>query len=374
MIRIEPTTGKDKNTENLSTMSRFIKYLVLIKFVPIQHDQENSKPIFKLFSLTTLAYIMIFLGVPSISALFDRIFFKEVHQLLLEMIRNANIIDKISIIGFSLVNIITCPICPLLLAKAIPSIPLLTMDRDLKWPKNGLGFVISSILIFFGYWVAQVSLMLDATEGKNVKKSSLIFSSTLQMTQVFVLACFWVIPPLIFSSWIDKLIWLCNKKSSSNILQHTKFCLNLFSDIKNGFGVFFLYVFGVSQFSSILSFFVVLSWPMSPDGFILTRFVYSVGLLSSSSGLIVNIVTITWKLDCGYQAMRGMTRPLQEILVTVQEDKYLRQEAKNMMCDIRNTGPFSGKGLFSITRGTLTGMLSIGVTYVIILVQFKMTV
>ena len=129
------------------------------------------------------------------------------------MIRNANIIDKISIIGFSLVNMITCPICPLLLAKAIPSIPLLTMDRDLRWPKNGLGF----ILIFFGFWVAQVSLMLDATEGKNIKKSSLMFSSTLQMTQVFVLACFWVIPPLIFSSWIDKLIWLCNKKSSLNI-------------------------------------------------------------------------------------------------------------------------------------------------------------
>ena len=113
---------------------------------------------------------------------------------------------------------------------------------------------------------------------------------------------------------------------------------------------------------------------MSPDGFILTRLVYSVGVFLASMGLIVNIGTITWKLDGGYQAMRSMTRPLQEFLVTVQEDDYLRQEITNMMSDIRHTGPFSGMGLFSITRETLTGMLSIGVTYIIILVQFKMTV
>ena len=79
MIQIEPTAGRDKNTGDLSTMSRFIKYLVLIKFVPIQHDQKSSNPIFKLFSLSTLAYIMIILGVISISVLFDHIFFKEVH-------------------------------------------------------------------------------------------------------------------------------------------------------------------------------------------------------------------------------------------------------------------------------------------------------
>ena len=248
------------------------------------------------------------------------------------------------------------------------------MKRDLKWPKDGLAFVTSFLLIFFGSCVAQAGLMWDATEGRNIKISSVIFSSILPMTQVSVLSCFWLIPPFLFSSWIDEYIRLCNKKSSLNILQHTKFCLNLFSDINNKFGVFFLYLFCVSQFSSILTFFVVLSWSMSPDGFILTRLVYSVGVFFASMGLIVNIGTITWKLDGGYQAMRSMTRPLQEFLVTVQEDDYLRQEITNMMSDIRHTGPFSGMGLFSITRETLTGMLSIGVTYIIILVQFKMAV
>ena len=115
------------------------------------------------------------------------------------MIRNANIIDKISIYGFSFVNFTTAPICPLLLAKAIPSAQLLTMKRDLKWPKNGLAFVISFLLIFFGSCAAQAGLMWDATEGRNIKISSVIFSSILPMTQVSVLSCFWLIPPFLFS-------------------------------------------------------------------------------------------------------------------------------------------------------------------------------
>ena len=103
---------------------------------------------------------MIFLGVPTIFPLFDQtIFFREIGQLWQEMIRYANIIDKISIYGFSFVNFTTAPICPLLLAKAIPSAQLLTMKRDLKWPKNGLAFVISFLLIFFGSCVAQAGLM-----------------------------------------------------------------------------------------------------------------------------------------------------------------------------------------------------------------------
>ena len=150
--------------------------------------------------------------------------------------------------------------------------------------------------------------------------------------------------------------------------------LSLYLDIDSGFGSFFLYVFDVTQCMSILSLFVVISWPMSPEGFILSRVFYSSGVLCTSIGLILNIVTLTFKLDAGYQAMRSMAKPLQEYLVAVPGDDSLRQEIKNMINDIRDSGPFSGKGLFSITRDILPGMLSIAITYIIILVQFKMSV
>ena len=192
---------------------------------------------------------------------------------------------------------------------------------------------------------------------------------------MFILTCLWMAPSLIFSAWMDKFILLCNKKSSLNmkIFEHTKFCLSLYLDIGSGFGFFFLHVFVVTQCKSIVSLFIVISWPMSPEGFILSRVFYSSGVLCMSIGLILHIVTLTFKLDAGYQAMRSMAKPLQEYLVAVPGEDSLNQEIKNLINDIRDTGPFSGMGLFSITRDTLTGMLSIAITYIIILVQFKMS-
>ena len=37
-------------------------------------------------------------------------------------------------------------------------------------------------------------------------------------------------------------------------------------------------------------------------------------------------------------------------------------------------GPLTGLGLFTIERNTVTSMISVAVTYIIILMQFKITV
>ena len=41
--------------------------------------------------------------------------------------------------------------------------------------------------------------------------------------------------------------------------------------------------------------------------------------------------------------------------------------------ELERQGPLTGLGFFTIERGTLTGMLSTAVTYIIILVQFRMS-
>ena len=41
--------------------------------------------------------------------------------------------------------------------------------------------------------------------------------------------------------------------------------------------------------------------------------------------------------------------------------------------DLESRGPLTGLGLFSIERSTLTAMLSVSLTYIIILIQFKMS-
>ena len=55
-------------------------------------------------------------------------------------------------------------------------------------------------------------------------------------------------------------------------------------------------------------------------------------------------------------------------------DEQEKQKIQNVINMIKETGPLNGKGLFDSTMSTLTGMVSVGITYIIILVQFKMSV
>ena len=293
MVTIRAANAINGNGENLSPMSMFLKFLMRINFIPIQIEGEKkAKATFKVFSFTTLIYIIFAWVVPSMALLFNQsILFHQITESWTEMSANANIVDNISMVGFNFLTLIMWPLCPLLLARALPSVPYLTMTRALECPKNCLAFVISFILIFLGNCFSMSYIMSEATNGKNLQTSTIISGSILPIPVFFALACLCVVPSLISSAWMDKSILLCSKKSSLKILEHTKFCLSLFSDMDSGFGCFFLYVFDVTQCMSILSLFIVISWPMSPEGFIVPRVFYSSGVLCMSTGLILNIDT-----------------------------------------------------------------------------------
>ena len=47
------------------------------------------------------------------------------------------------------------------------------------------------------------------------------------------------------------------------------------------------------------------------------------------------------------------------------------EAARLLLREIDNLEPVSGYGLFEVTRGTLTSMVSTSITYLIILIQFK---
>ena len=49
------------------------------------------------------------------------------------------------------------------------------------------------------------------------------------------------------------------------------------------------------------------------------------------------------------------------------------QKNRNVIEDLEKTRPLNGKGFFEITRSKLTGMGSVGITYIIIFVQFKLS-
>jgi Txe/YoeB family toxin of Txe-Axe toxin-antitoxin module len=90
-------------------------------------------------------------------------------------------------------------------------------------------------------------------------------------------------------------------------------------------------------------------------------------------GLTINIATLTLILDASYKQLKDLSKPLEDQLL-YETKKCKRQKLSNLIREIEQTGPFNGNGYFEITKSPLTGMVSIGITYVIILVQFKMSV
>ena len=79
---------------------------------------------------------------------------------------------------------------------------------------------------------------------------------------------------------------------------------------------------------------------------------------------------ITMTAEKAHQDLRKLAIPLQQQLV-MESDQPKIQSLKILLKEVENVGPLSGNGYFDISRGTLTSIVSISVTYFIILLQFR---
>ena len=131
-------------------------------------------------------------------------------------------------------------------------------------------------------------------------------------------------------------------------------------------------VYAVSQFILIFTLFMGITESI---GYVITthKLMVSFTMFIHAIGYIVYISALTFILDDCYKCLEMMLKPLQVLLVT-EEERSERQKIENVINELKAAAPLNGKGLFHITRGTLTGMASVGITYIIILVQFKMSV
>ena len=100
------------------------------------------------------------------------------------------------------------------------------------------------------------------------------------------------------------------------------------------------------------------------------KVVSSSGTLILSAGMVLNIAALTYVLETGYSSVSSLAKPLRYQLLA---DGPHRRMIKNMIREIEDIKPLSANGYFSISRGVLTSMVSVGITYIIILVQFKIS-
>ena len=129
-------------------------------------------------------------------------------------------------------------------------------------------------------------------------------------------------------------------------------------------------VFALTQIFSIFSLFLAFSKAIAQNDTLWSRTVLSSCQFMGTLGLLLIITGFTFTIDDGYKSLKEVPRQLRETLLFITETAH-RQTVENIALAIEKTEPFNGMGFFSITRGTLTGMLSIAVTYIIILVQFR---
>ena len=209
--------------------------------------------------------------------------------------------------------------------------------------------------------------------GKNIHLETILALSFINIIQTLVFVLIGMVPALIVSSWMEKFIALCKNTPKGSDVDHAKRCLQLYSDVDKGFGLLFLFSFGMSQVFIIFSLFLSISQAIGSNASGWDKAVISFGYLFISFGILLNIVSLTLVLDAAHKSLKELAKDLQDNALNV-SDGFERQNTANIMKDIENTGPLNGKGFFEITRGTVTGMVSIGITYVIIIVQFKISI
>ena len=94
-------------------------------------------------------------------------------------------------------------------------------------------------------------------------------------------------------------------------------------------------------------------------------------LLITIIGYILYSVVYLFILGQFIFKVDDLNKHLKRLRLTLEQLEDEGANMTNLIREIDNLEPVSGYGLFSVDRTTLTSMISVSITYVIILVQFK---
>ena len=88
-------------------------------------------------------------------------------------------------------------------------------------------------------------------------------------------------------------------------------------------------------------------------------FIYSIGFILAQESILFTI----HDLHCNLRKLRRAAEDL--------KDRDDGRTIKELVRDIEDLEPISGYGLFTVDRTTLTSTISVMITYLIVLIQFK---
>ena len=118
----------------------------------------------------------------------------------------------------------------------------------------------------------------------------------------------------------------------------------------------------------MLTLFFALGLPLGAQGLELPY------LLISVFGYLLYCVVYLFLLKLFIFKVDNLNRVLKKFLLTLEELEDEGINTRKLIREVANLEPVSGYGLFSLERSTLTSMVSVSLTYVIILLQFKQNI
>ena len=353
-------------------MSKIFEFCIKLRFLPMTKNSKNLKYHFNICSINTFGFMMIFMGLYIYISIACYIISPSLTSNMMLSLDRLNTIDAVATSMFGYLTMLML-IFPPLLTKSLVSVPTLISRRDLQWPKEGMKHLISFLLVTVGLIVANISNFSQIFKWMDAPEDSQIILYILIAVQSLIPPLYFCVTSLFTSCLLDVFCKLTLLKTPQDEAEHAKRSLKLFNEIDKGFGSFFIHTFVLSQIFIIFSLFIALTGAVEPYMPPLAQCGISFGQLMISLGMLLNITALTLSIDDANEALKGLTERLQDVLL-INRANYERQEVLNTIKKLENSGPLSGKRFFSITRGTITGMLSISITYLIIIVQFKISV
>ena len=281
------------------------------------------------------------------------------------------------------------PLCIFIVLKNIESLPSeLITANNLKFPREFPKIFLSYTVIT----VAALCQSLTTFFGYYFENNFLTWQWIVFGISQFYVPIWYFIPmlPIFFLLvWIEQFSRICKETEQSmmSLQDHAQKCLYYYNSIQNCFGVAFLCIFCCCQLFTFVNFFNVISFQFM-DFDTWERSVFSVSFVLISLHLIFIVLSLTFTIEEALNSLKSLMIPMrkrlgkkgtlfrlyfyQAISVDLTELSE-RQEMLNLVEEIRDTGALTGHGYFEIRRANLTSMISISFTYLIILLQFRLS-
>ena len=267
------------------------------------------------------------------------------------------IFTLINIVLFLVIGSINGQFFYLLAAKILPKINKISLAKDLKLPENKSEFGIFVIFFMLGNTVVAFGLF-NALSPK-LEKYSLVFKIVLMFIPIIIVLTITLLGLtsflLLIVAWSSHIMEMCGAAGEES----AKECLSLYTHFNENMGPLLLAFFSSSQFAWISCLYnAIVIFSPTHNLNIAATIQLTVGYTAWTVMFLIFLKILTFQLDRQYRALQGLAR---------------RLPPGPLKSDLKRTGPVSACGMFNIERSTLTSMVSTALTYLIVLVQFKLS-